>query len=602
MLAPHRPRAVYPGAASFPVWAVHSQPVKFALAPINPTIGDVHANAARIADAVTNAASQGATLVASPELAVSGYPPKDLLLHEGFVADAMHAARSLATVAPKVRVVVGCPWLNDDATIANALLVLHKGRIDALYRKQLLPTYDVFDEDRYFTAGDESVIIEHDGLRIGLSVCEDLWRGADAGALARYAGMPDPVANAARAGADLLLNPSASPFVLGKGQAHRRLLQAHAATHNLAVAALNQLGGNDDLIFDGHAAIYVPDPTSHTGARLVAGQIFSDHTLLFDLPSDRNAWAALPEAPEPLETLEPEHLLWNALVLGVRDYCRKTGFSRVILGLSGGIDSALTACIAAAALGPANVLAVGLPSRYSSEGSLTDARSLAETLGLQFLTTPIAPLHNAAESTLTDAYAALGLPPPSPDAPDVAMENVQSRIRGLLLMAFSNRTGALLLTTGNKSELAVGYCTLYGDMNGGLAVISDVTKAQVYNLSRWINANPPRAGFRAPPIPESTITKAPSAELRPDQTDQDTLPPYDVIDEIVSRYVEHRQSLARIAHETRIEAEIVERIARMIDVAEFKRKQTAVGLKVSSIAFGPGRRVPIAQRWRPRAT
>ncbi len=581
---------------------VHSLPVRLALAPINPTVGDVQANASRIADAVRRAADAGATLIATPELAISGYPPKDLLLHEGFVADAMHAARSLVSVAPKARVVLGCPWLNDDATVSNALLVLHKGRVDALYRKQLLPTYDVFDEDRYFRPGDDTVIIEHEGIRVGLSVCEDLWRGADAGALARYAGRPDPVANAARAGADLLLNPSASPFVLGKGQAHRRLLQAHAATHNLAVAALNQLGGNDDLVFDGHAAVYVPDPSSHTGARLVAGQIFSDQTLLFDLPSDRKDWAALAEAPEPLESHGAEHLLWNALVLGVRDYCHKTGHTRAILGVSGGIDSALTACIAAAALDPANVLAVGLPSRYSSEGSRTDARALCDALGLRLITTPIAPLHSAAESTLAEAYVSLALPAPDPNAPDIAMENVQSRIRGLLLMAFSNRTGALLLTTGNKSELAVGYCTLYGDMNGGLAVISDVTKAQVYRLANWLNANHGLAGFRAPPIPTSTITKAPSAELRPNQTDQDTLPPYDVIDEIVSRYVEHRQSLARIAHETRIDGATIERIARMIDLAEFKRKQTAVGIKVSSIAFGPGRRVPIAQRWRPRAT
>lgn len=582
--------------------SVHSLPVRLALAPINPTVGDVHANAARIGEAIERAASAGAHLLATPELSVVGYPPKDLLLHEGFVAEAMHVARSLASVAPNIQVVVGCPWLNEDASIANALLLLHQGRVSAIYRKQLLPTYDVFDEDRYFRAADETVVIPVEGLRVGLTVCEDLWRGADAGALARYAGKPDPVANAARAGADLLLNPSASPFVLGKGHAHRALLQAHAARHNLAVAALNQLGGNDDLIFDGLAAIYLPDPAAHTGARLVGAGIFSDDTVLLDIPDDRAAWGSLPAVPEPIDVLPPEHLLWNALVLGVRDYCRKTGFSRAVLGVSGGIDSALTACIAAAALGPNNVLAVALPSRFSSKGSLDDAQRLCESLGVRLVTTPIAHVHDAAEATLADAFTSLDLAPPDPNAPDLALENVQSRARGLLLMALSNRTGSLLLTTGNKSELAVGYCTLYGDMNGGLAVISDITKAQVYRLSRWINEHPGACGFKAPPIPPDTLTKPPSAELRPDQTDQDTLPPYDVVDEIVARYVEGRQSLARIAHETQFDAATIERIARLIDISEFKRKQAAVGLKVSSIAFGSGRRMPIVQGWRPRAT
>ncbi len=576
--------------------------MRLALAPINPTVGDLQANATRIAEAIEHAAGAGAHLLATPELSVVGYPPKDLLLHEGFVAEAMHSARSLAAIAPKLPVVIGCPWLNDDASIANALLLLHDGRVEAIYRKQLLPTYDVFDEDRYFRAADETVVVSIRGMRVGLTVCEDLWRGADAGALARYAGKPDPVANAARAGADILLNPSASPFVLGKGHAHRRLLQSHAATHNLAVAALNQLGGNDDLIFDGLTAVYVPDAAAHTGARLVAAQVFADHTLLLDLPDDRAQWSTLPSAPDPIDALAPEHLLWNALVLGVRDYCRKTGFARVVLGVSGGIDSALTACIAAAALGPQSVLAVAMPSRFSSQGSLADAHALCDALALQRAIAPIAKVHDAAEATLAESFVSLGVPPPNPEAPDLAMENVQSRTRGLLLMALSNRTGALLLTTGNKSELAVGYCTLYGDMNGGLAVISDITKAQVYRLSRWVNEHHATCGFKTPPIPPDTLTKPPSAELRPDQTDQDTLPPYDVVDEIVERYVEQRQSLVRIAHETRLDPSTIERIARLIDISEFKRKQAAVGLKVSSIAFGSGRRMPIAQGWRQRAT
>ncbi len=581
--------------------------MRLALARINPTVGDLAGNLGLIRRAAAQAADApgGADAILFPELALCGYPPKDLLLHEGFVAGAMDAVRELASdTAPggplaRAAIIVGAPW-QEPGGVSNALLALRGGSIERVYRKRLLPVYDVFDESRYFTPGDAPETLSVGGLRAGLSVCEDLWRGADAGALGRYAREPDPVDDLARAGARVVLNPSASPFVLGKARAHQRILTEHARRLGVAIAAVNQLGGNDDLVFDGAARVYVPDSASPTGARLVAaGEPFVEGIVRCDLPDDLRAWAALPAVPDPLDAWPDERALWCALVLGVRDYCRKTGFSSAVLGLSGGIDSAVTACVAAAALGAENVLGVSLPSRYSSEGSREDAAALARALGVHLAFVPIAGPHQAFEALLGPAFAALGLASHAPGAPDLTDENLQSRLRGVTLMAFSNKTGAILLTTGNKSELAVGYCTLYGDMNGGLAVISDVTKAWVYRLAGWINANPGLCGFKSAPIPASTIAKPPSAELRPGQTDQDSLPPYDAVDEIVERYVEARQSPATIARESGIDAGTVARVVRLIDTSEFKRKQAALGIKVTGVAFGSGRRAPIAQRWRP---
>lgn len=566
----------------------------------NPTVGDLAGNSEGVRRRCADASDRGVDLLVFPELALTGYPPRDLLQQEGFVDDAARCAERLADrVPPGMTVLLGAPWrVRAEAqgvalAVANSILVIRGGRIERRYDKRLLPTYDVFDEDRYFVAGDETAVIEVGGVPVGLSVCEDLWKGMDVGAAHRYSGRTDPVRAMIDAGARLIVNPSASPFALGKGRRQREVVARHVAATGVPIATVNQVGGNDDLVFSGHAAVFVPDGSG--GARLVAaGPGFREDLVTLDFEPGARSWEGLPTVRDPLLEAPDERLLWEALVLGVRDYCRKTGFGSCVLGLSGGIDSALTSCIAVAALGAESTLMIGMPSRYSSEGSVSDARALAESVGARFHVIPIEPVHTAFEGLLHKEFRVLGCDP----APGVTEENVQSRVRGTLLMAVSNKTGAILLTTGNKSELAVGYCTLYGDMNGGLAVLSDVTKEQVYALSRWINANHTWCGFSRAPIPESTITKPPSAELKPNQKDQDTLPPYEVLDEVIERYVERRESPSRIARETGFDPETVRRLARMIDVAEYKRKQMPVGLKVTGLTFGPGRRWPIAQRYR----
>ncbi|MFG0275849.1 MAG: NAD+ synthase [Phycisphaerales bacterium] len=573
--------------------------MRLALAQPNPTVGDTDGNVALALEAIDVARAAGADALLLPELFLSGYPPRDLLLQEGYLDELRAGAERVAAAATRLVVFLGTPWANDEADpgagIANSLLVLRDGVIADRYDKRLLPTYDVFDEDRYFTPGDRAVVVEVAGVRVGLSICEDLWRGEDAGIASRYHERPDPVAEAAKAGAEALLNASASPFVLGKGATQREILKKHARTHGLVVAEVNQLGANDDVIFDGTSSVFVPDATAPGGARLIAaGRPFEADLVVIDLPA-----LGAEAVADPLLGMCEEERLWRALVLGVRDYARKSGFSGCVLGLSGGIDSALTACIGAAALGGANTLCIGMPSRYSSAGSVDDARDLAERIGAPFVMAPIGAMHEAAETSLTDALRAecarLGVDA----APGVAEENIQSRLRGMTVMAFSNKLGLLALTTGNKSEYATGYATLYGDMNGGLAVLIDVLKTRVYTLSRWINANHGACGFSTPPIPESTITKPPSAELKPDQTDQDTLPPYDVLDEIIRRYVEERQHPGRITRETEFDPAIVTKTVRMIDRSEYKRFQAAIGLKVSRCAFGPGRRMPLVNGRRP---
>ncbi|MDX2115835.1 MAG: NAD+ synthase [Planctomycetota bacterium] len=578
--------------------------MRIALVQTNPVIGDLDANSRAIIAAAHRAHAHAADLVAFPELSVCGYPPRDLILQQGFaqrVRDAvLHIAHSISAPA----VLVGAPWRPppgfyadewaDDAPLTNSALLLRAGRVEARYDKRLLPTYDVFDEDRYFTPGDRPLVFDVAGLRVGVGICEDLWRGDDVNVSDRYRSDADPVAQAVQLGASLIVSPSASPFVLGKGPRQRDILTRAVRRHRVAVASVNQVGGNDDLLFDGHAALFVPD---HAGAAhlIAAGPGFEEAAVYADLDPPNAAARPAPRAvPDPLLTAPEESLLWRALVMGVRDYCRKTGFTSCVLGLSGGIDSALTACIAAAALGPDRVLGVGLPTRYSSQGSIDDARELARRLNLRWQLVPLQSLHAATEHTLTPLYAALSLP----ETPGIAEENAQSRLRGLVLMAISNKSGSILLTTGNKSEVAVGYCTLYGDMNGGLAVLSDITKLQVYRLARWLNSSHAHAGFAQPPIPESSLTKPPSAELRPDQTDQDSLPPYEQLDQIIERYIDRRMSTASIIRETGFDPAVVARITRMIDAAEYKRKQMATGLKVSDITFGPGRRWPIAHRYR----
>jgi NAD+ synthase (glutamine-hydrolysing) len=580
--------------------------MRIALAPINPTVGDIEGNAALISAGIERARAAGAELVVFPELCLSGYPPRDLLLMDGFVPACADAAEELGeTRTHEITAVFGVPLparekgaatVRGHANVANSLVVYRDNRFVDYYDKRLLPTYDVFDEDRYFEPGDRSVVLPlSKDAAAGLTICEDLWKGEDAGFASRYASAPDPVEElfaGATGPRPIILSPSASPFVLGKGEKHRAILRRHATRHGTFVASVNQLGGNDDLIFDGHSLVYGP-----YGELLAAGRGFSDEQLVVDIPMGAKAASKGPEGCVLLDA--DERLLFEALVLGIRDYLRKTGFNRAIIGLSGGIDSALTAVLAVAALGPANVLGVSMPGQYSSQHSRDDAYELARRLGVRCPTIPIDQPFAGFHAALDRAFGELGCAPLGKTLPDLCEENVQSRVRGSILMALSNRTGAMVLTTGNKSELAVGYCTLYGDMNGGLAVLSDVSKQLVYRLSRWINANPRLCGFEAPPIPQRSIDKAPSAELRPDQTDQDTLPPYEILDQIIERYIEGHQAPARIVAETGIDATTVTRVVRMIDVAEYKRKQTAVGLKVTTVAFGAGRRMPIAQRWRP---
>jgi NAD+ synthase (glutamine-hydrolysing) len=571
--------------------------MRLALCQINPTVGDLPGNARIIADALDRARSAGADLAVFPELCICGYPPRDLLLADGFVracADAAHALGTSSTAG--LTAVIGTPLPVEDARgdgrIGNGLVAYGDTRHIADYHKRLLPTYDVFDEDRYFTPGDRPAILDVRGVRVGLAVCEDLWKGEDAGFASHYVAAADPILDLARAGTRLIVVPSASPFVLGKGARHRAILRGHAARHRLHVASVNQVGGNDELVFDGHACLFGP-----AGSLLAAAPGFEDHVLIADIAPAEEPPAA--PVPDPLLDASPESLVFRALMLGVRDYLRKTGFSRAIIGLSGGIDSSVTAALAVAALGAPNVLGASMPGRYSSPGSRSDAADLARRLGIRLVTCPIDAPHAGFEKSLTTPLAELAQPPLGSRLPDLAEQNLQSRLRGTTLMALSNRTGALVLTTGNKSELAVGYCTLYGDMNGGLAVLSDISKTMVYRLARWMNAHPADAGFHAPPIPAPCIDKPPSAELAPNQTDADTLPPYEVLDPILESAIEMRHAPARIARETGIDLDTVMRVLRMIDAAEFKRRQLATGLKVTSVAFGVGRRMPIAHRWRP---
>ena len=585
--------------------------VRIALAQINPTVGDLEANATLIQAAIAQARDQGADLVVLPELAICGYPPKDLLLQDGFIAACARIIKRVGESATtNITVVIGTPLPHsgnpdEPAGICNSLVVYADNAYVTFYDKRLLPTYDVFDEDRYFVPGDDAVVVPvllRSGLdagqsvRVGLSICEDLWKGEDAGFAGRYAQRADPVDALIAAGAQLIVNPSASPFVLGKGLRHRRIVQGHAFKHAVPVLAVNQVGGNDELIFDGHAVAFDAD-----GSLLAAGPGFVEDVVLVDVrlahSEGKRIQRETPRRDELLFTSN-ESLAFRALVLGVKDYLRKTGFKKALLGISGGIDSALTAAIAVCAIGSSNVLGVAMPGPYSSSHSVDDARDLATRLGIDYIALPIAEPMNGFRSAIDHAFTSLNSTPLGASLPDLAEENLQSRIRGTALMALSNRTGAIVLTTGNKSELAVGYCTLYGDMNGGLAVLADADKELVYALSRWINANHADYGFATPPIPQRTIDKPPSAELRPNQTDQDSLPPYDVLDRILDLAIEQHASTSTIQHETGYDRATIERIMRLISISEFKRKQAAIGLKLTSVAFGSGRRMPIAQRWR----
>jgi NAD+ synthase (glutamine-hydrolysing) len=548
--------------------------MKIALLQINPTVGDLEGNARLIIEALEAARASGAALAVTPELSLVGYLPRDLLLNAGFVRRSWDVLAGLARevqALPPVLVGVPEPNASDEGRpLFNTAVLLRDGCVDLRFRKALLPTYDVFDEDRYFEPFHGAQVLDIGGRRLGISVCEDIWNDRDYWKRRRY--HHDPIEELVGTGATAVVNLSASPFTAGKHQRREEMLGNMARKHRVPVVYVNQFGGNDDLVFDGRSCAF-----NAAGAPIARGRSFDADVVICDLDGG-------PVIAPPTD-VQVESEIWRALVLGTRDYVRKCGFTRVVLGLSGGIDSAITAAIAAEAVGAPNVLGVLMPSPYSSPGSVEDARQLAGNLGIDTMTLPIEIPMRAFADTL--AGSAAGRPG------GIVEENLQARIRGNLLMALSNQRGALLLTTGNKSELSVGYCTLYGDMSGGLAVIADVPKTMVYRVARWRNQTAGRAE-----IPESSLTKAPSAELRPGQTDQDSLPPYEVLDDILKRHIERHQTAEEIV-EAGFDEATVKRVLHLVRVAEFKRKQAAPGLKVTDRAFGTGWRMPIAAKVDP---
>jgi len=548
--------------------------VRIACAQIDSTIGDFSGNCAKVIDFALKAREAGCALAVFPELCLCGYPPMDLLEYELFVEENLKALRLLQQNAPAgIGIVVGYVDRNRGRPgkgLVNTASLLSDGRIIHTQAKTLLPTYDVFDEARYFEPAAERKTVAFAGERIGIAICEDIWWEGEPAPGLRYP--VDPVAELLEAGATIILSPSASPFHAGKPAIRLALLSRIGKTSGVPVVYVNAVGGNDNLVFDGQSMA-----TSAEGTLTWLGAAFEEELGVIDTGS------AGPEVALPTDAYAQ---IEKALVRGVSDYVRKCGFTRVHLGLSGGIDSALVAVLAVHALGPDKVSVFGLPSRYSSEGSLRDARALAENLGLVLRVLPIEDIYASYLRTLAPAFE--GLPA------DITEENIQARVRGTLLMAYSNKFNSLLLATGNKSELATGYCTLYGDMSGGLAVIGDLLKVQVYGLARSINARSRTA--RGPLIPPAILEKAPSAELRPDQTDQDTLPPYETLDAILEMYVVENRSAEEIAARG-FDLDLVRSVLRMVEKAEYKRRQAPPVLKVSPKAFGTGRRIPIARKF-----
>jgi NAD+ synthase (glutamine-hydrolysing) len=543
--------------------------MKIALAQFNPTVGDFQGNSKRILELACEARKRGAEIAVFSELCVCGYPPQDLVERPAFVERNQQELVRLAKAIPLPSLVgfVGDAMDSTGKPVANCAALIANGKILFEQRKMLLPTYDVFDESRYFQPGNAQFVFPFNSENLGITICEDCWNDKSFWPQRLYD--RDPVAEIVGKGSSLLLNISSSPYTLDKRSLRHDMLQAIAREHHVPVVYVNQVGGNDSLIFDGSSVAFMPD-----GRVAARAKSFEEDLVMFDSATGQG------DIRPPVE--DEHEATYAALVTGTRDYVRKCGFQKVVVGLSGGVDSALVAVIAAAALGRENVLGVAMPGPYSSAGSLRDARQLAENLGVEFVTLPITDTFKTYLATLAPAFANR--------TEDATEENIQARIRGNMLMALSNKFGSLVLSTGNKSEMAVGYCTLYGDMAGGLAVISDVPKTMVYELTKFVNREREL-------IPRETLLKAPSAELRPNQLDQDTLPDYAVLDRILKAYVEDLRSPEEIADHFNYPLDLVRSVALRVDQNEYKRKQAPPGLKVTSKAFSVGRRFPLAQKF-----
>ena len=573
--------------------------IRFALAQINTTVGDITGNSRKIEQKIAQATEAGADVVVFPELTITGYPPEDLLLNTHFLADNLKAVQNIATKSQDILTILGFVDYENNLRY-NALAALKSGRLAAIYRKIVLPNYGVFDERRYFESGKKLVCLDADGVRLGVTICEDIWTEGH---------FPEELVF--QADADVVINISASPFHVGKRTIRRELIREHASRSRAPLVYANLVGGQDELVFDGHSTIL-----DHHGELVRYGRQFEEDLFYVDLSLEkirnerradmgyqqrRASWqnhtpvdvisipafenkASRPEVVEPVQTeLSLSGATYQALVLGTRDYIQKNGFQKAVLGLSGGIDSALCATIAVDALGSENVIGIAMPSAYSSDHSVNDAEALAHNLNIEYQLLPIKNLVETYQETLAPVFK---------DLPEgIAEENIQARIRGNLVMALSNKFNYLALTTGNKSEVSVGYCTLYGDMAGGFAIIKDVPKVQVYELAEYRNSLSDK-----PVIPLNTIEKPPSAELKPDQLDQDSLPPYDVLDQILQAYVEQDLDEARIA-ELGFPAEQVHEIIRLVDRSEYKRRQSAPGVKITARSFGKDRRMPITNRY-----
>jgi NAD+ synthase (glutamine-hydrolysing) len=571
--------------------------VRLALAQINSVVGDLDGNRERIVARIVEAKAAGADLILLPELAVTGYPPEDLLLRPGFIRAAERSLGEIAKSARGIVALVGTPHFDRD--LFNACVVCVAGEVRAVYRKRFLPNYGVFDEDRYFAPGHDLFLLEHGGTLVGTTVCEDMWQPGP------------PATDLALGGAQLLVNISASPFHVGRDREREEMFATRARDNSCFIAFCNAVGGQDELIFDGHSLVL-----DEEGGVLARARGFEEELLIVDiepadavgrrlrdvrrraLARDRGTLAELPVVhvgssqgeqphrlhPDPAPRLDDLEQMRRALELGLRDYVEKNGFSDVVVGVSGGIDSALTAALAVEALGPERVHCVSMPSRYSSDGTRADARTLAENLGADYLELPIDEIVRGYETALAGVFAGREA--------GLAEENIQARARGVLLMALSNKFGWLVLATGNKSELSVGYATLYGDMAGGFAVLKDVFKTDVFRLARRLNE---RAGREV--IPQSTIDRAPSAELRPDQRDEDSLPPYESLDRVLEAYVELDRSHEELTDDG-FDGRLVDRAIAMIDRSEYKRRQAPPGVKLRPRAFGRDRRTPITNRWR----